>query len=136
MTYRWKKAMAMNSQQARDILLRYRPGSSDDTDPEVKEALAFAEQNAELATWLKTHHEFQNRTKATYRSLPVPEGLREQIVSERKVQRGVFTTTARVALASLVTVLILVGASIVMKQSAAPDDQFANFRSRMVKSPK
>ena len=41
----------MNNKQAREILLSYRPGRDDTSDPQIAEALRLLDQDPELASW-------------------------------------------------------------------------------------
>lgn len=124
----------MNSDKAREVLLRYRPGTSDDADPEVCAALDRAAQDPELASWLESHAQFQQAAQKKYRDIPVPAGVKEQILSERKVRHHVFTSPKRVALAVLVTILIVAGLGYFPLMESTPDNMFANYRMRMVKT--
>jgi len=45
----------MNHNEAKDILLLYRPGTADVADPQIAEALALAQRDAELARWFGEH---------------------------------------------------------------------------------
>lgn len=119
----------MNSQQAKEILLLYRPGLND--DPEMAAALAVAKTDAELERWLGEHMASQEALRAKFRQIPVPEGLKEQILSERQAhttlsfRRGVLVTASILAVIALSAVLL----SILRPH---PEKSFANFRSRMV----
>jgi hypothetical protein len=54
----------MNRDQAKEILLRYRPGRDDATDPQVAEALMLVDWDPELARWF----EQQQRADAAIRA--------------------------------------------------------------------
>jgi hypothetical protein len=78
----------MNRQDARDILLRYRHHhAADAEDPQVADALAFAKTDAELSEWLEMHAARQFVLREKFRQIQVPEGLREQIISEHAASR-------------------------------------------------
>src|SRR3954449_8521602 len=74
----------MNSQEAKQILLLYRPGTADEQDPEFTEALAVTKHDAELARWLEEQVAIRKTLRARFQEIPVPAGLKEQILSERK----------------------------------------------------
>lgn len=76
----------MDSQQARQILELYRPGV-DDADPQFAEALALSRRDPELRRWLEEHLAVQRAIADKMREIPVPAGLRDQIVAERKIVR-------------------------------------------------
>ena len=74
----------MNSRHAKEILVLYRPATADREEPEVAAALALAERDPELGRWLQDHCETQAALRARFKQIPVPEGLKEQILSERR----------------------------------------------------
>ena len=73
----------MNRDEAKTILLLYRPGTADADDPQIAEALALAKQDPELARWLEEHCARQEALRAKFRQITVPAGLKEQIISEQ-----------------------------------------------------
>lgn len=75
----------MNSEQAKEILMRYRPGTADATDPEFAEALAEVRRNEELGHWFEKHCLAQEALRVAFKKIPVPEGFQAQIISERPV---------------------------------------------------
>jgi len=75
----------MNRQQVRQVLSLYRPGTADANDPDFADALRACESNPELKLWFKAHCESCQALRARFKEIPVPEGLREQIIAERKI---------------------------------------------------
>ncbi len=98
----------MNRDEAKTILLRYRPGSADADDPEIAGALALARQDAELTQWLVGHCARQEALRAGFRRITAPAGLKEQIISEEAargiigIRRWRMILTAAAAVAALV----------------------------------
>jgi hypothetical protein len=123
----------MTREEARSALLLYRPGMNDAADPEIAAALALAKQDAELSRWLDQHCAQQEILRAKIRQIPVPAGLKEQIISERPAfTRQRFTRRAVVLALASVSVM-LIGYWAAMVWHAAPrDDTFAVYRGRMV----
>jgi hypothetical protein len=121
----------MNNSEAKEVLLLYRPGTSDREDPEFAEALALAQRDPELAHWFEEHCAFQEALRLKFRQIPVPEGLREQIVSERKVQNSLplRRKTAVVALALAMAVLLGVGTKFYLRPHE--DKTLTGLRNRM-----
>src|SRR5580765_8582945 len=122
----------MNSTEAKEILMLYRPGRADAQDPEFAEALALAGSDPELGRWLEEHCAIQNAFQTKFRQIPVPEGLKEQILSERKAHTA-FNGKQKLALAAVcgICLLLLAGiATIVLRSSE--DATFANFQIRMI----
>src|SRR5436190_735159 len=76
----------LTNQEAKEALLLYRPGISDARDAEFVEALACARKDPELERWFQEHCAVQGVLRDKFRQIAVPEGLKEQILSERQVQ--------------------------------------------------
>ena len=75
----------MTNPEAKEILKLYRPNSADAADPAFTEALALCESDAELKSWFENHCALYAALRAKFRQIAVPEGLKEQIVAERRV---------------------------------------------------
>lgn len=122
----------MTSRQAKEILLLYRPGSADREDPEFAQALALTEQDPELGRWFADHCALQDALRAKFRQIPVPDGLKEQILSERKAQTAL-PAKRKLALVAACGVFILLLAGLSFWFLRPHEDKtFANFSSRMV----
>ena len=65
----------MNSSEAREILLLYRPGTGDAADPQMAEALERARQDPELGRWFENHRTFQKAMRAGFQQIEVPAHL-------------------------------------------------------------
>jgi hypothetical protein len=76
----------VTNEQAREILILFRSGPEDAADAELAEALAVTEQDLEMAHWFEEHCAWQLAVRANFRQIPVPEGLKERILSERNVK--------------------------------------------------
>ena len=76
----------MTNEQAREILILFRHGQEDADDAEFVEALAVAKEDFELAHWFEEHCALQLAVRAYFRQIPIPEGLKERILSERNVK--------------------------------------------------
>ena len=70
----------MDKEHAREILLAYRPGTQDDIEPDVAEALDLAERDADLHEWLKEQTAFHQAVRTQLRSLSVPLELKGAIL--------------------------------------------------------
>lgn len=77
----------MRSEEAKQILLLYRPGSADDQDPQVARALDLAREDPELSCWFHQHCAFQERVRAKLRQIKVPKHLKQALLARRKVVR-------------------------------------------------
>jgi len=124
----------MNRQQAQEILLLYRPGTADAQDPDFAAALALAQKDRELVRWLQEQSLVQHALRAKFRQIPVPEGLKEQILSERKAHTSL-PLKRRLILSAVCGVCILLLAAVILPLPRSREDKsFANFRSRMVRT--
>ncbi len=124
----------MNSDQAREILLLYRPGTADRDDPEFAEALALAKHEPGLGRWFEEHCALHEAVRAKFRQLPVPEGLKEQILSERKAHLNLrFQRKAALLATAVATVVLLIGLAVAYLHTG-DNKAFAGFRNRMIKT--
>jgi hypothetical protein len=69
------------------MLLLYRPDTDKD-DPEFTEALQQTRNDPELKGWFEQHCAMQKALFTSFDHISVPEGLKEQILSERKAHVG------------------------------------------------
>jgi uncharacterized membrane protein YbaN (DUF454 family) len=74
----------MDSNQARQVLALYRPGTADATDPDVVEALAQTRQDSDLRDWYMQHCAFQKAVRARFQEIAIPEGLAERILTGQR----------------------------------------------------
>jgi hypothetical protein len=77
----------MTREQAKDILLLYRPGTRDAEEPEVVEAMAVVLEDTALRRWFEQHCTFQAATRARFREIQVPESLKSALFARRKGAR-------------------------------------------------
>jgi uncharacterized membrane protein YbaN (DUF454 family) len=77
----------VNVQDAKKILLRWRPGHGDLRDPEVSEALELARHEPALQQWLDKQRSFQRAVEQSFREVPVPPDLRRQLLAQRRISR-------------------------------------------------
>jgi hypothetical protein len=121
--------------QAKQILLAYRPWTNDAQDPEIAAALAECRQDTELAKWFENHCAVQNEIRARFRAIPVPAGLREQIVSEYKsrIVNVWWRQPAVLAAAAVLTMLLAIGSLwLTTPHPPKQDVSFAAYRNRMM----
>jgi len=124
----------VNRQQAQEILRIYRPGTADAQDPDFAAALALARKDPELDNWLQQQSLVQDALRSKFRQIPIPEGLKEQILSERKVQTSLPLKRKIVLSAVCAACILLLAAVILPLLRSREDNSFANFQSRMVKT--
>ena len=123
----------MTSQEAKEVLLLYRPGISDPTQVEFVEALACARNDLELDRWFQEHCAFQTVLRNKFIEIPVPEGLKEQILSERQVEAAPPAKRTALVAALCILIVFLLGGIGLHFSNQREDTTFANFQSRMVR---
>lgn len=121
----------MNRDEAKDILLLYRPGMADEQDPEIAQALEVARRDPELGRWFENHCQFQQAMRAKFREIGVPEHLKAALLAEPKVIRpqAWWRQPAWIAVAAAIVLLAVL---FPLHPRPAAHDRFANFREMMV----
>lgn len=132
----------MNSQEAKEMLLLFRPAVDHD-DPEFAEAVALAKSDPELAEWFQQHCAFQNAAASAFGDIRVPDGLKEQILSERKAHLTL--SSRRRALVAVCSLGVIAVAGFFTFRTLVPpspsrDYSFNNFHdgmmSKIIRYPK
>ncbi|HWC61395.1 MAG TPA: hypothetical protein VHC44_17005 [Verrucomicrobiae bacterium] len=120
----------MTNEQAKQILQLYRPGTADATDPAFAEALEACERDAELKQWFSNHCALYAAIRSKLKKIPVPEGLKEQIIAERQVHR---TPVWQKAVLTAGAVAVAVMAVMFLNPYFGPSEphDFAAYRSYM-----
>jgi hypothetical protein len=123
----------MNRDDAKNILLLYRPGTADAADPQVAEALSLVKQEPELARWLDEYRIRQEVLRAKFRQIQAPAGLKEQIISEQSAREKIIVwrrNTMLLAVAAAMVVLLALTTFWLRPQ--INDNSLALYRDRMV----
>ncbi len=127
----------MTTQQAKQILLAFRPWANDANDPEMAEALALSRENPELAQWLETHCETQTALRNSFKKIAPPAAVKEQIISEHNasLRQTWWRRPAVVATLALIVIFVAIGSILMPHISRGPQlTAFETFRTRMVNS--
>ncbi len=122
----------MNHDEAKTVLLLYRPGPADAGDPQIAEALALAQRDPQLAEWLKEHCARQEALRAKFRQITAPAGLKEQIISEQAAQEKIIHWRRNAIFAVAAVIVALVALAPHWLPHGPKDDTLAILRSRMV----
>lgn len=121
----------MNPQEAKQILLLYRPGTADAEDPEVVTAMEVARRDLALARWFQEHCAFQQAMRAKLRQIAVPPHLKAALLARRKIVPLPVWRRNPVWLAAAAALVLLLGiAGLWLKPRSS--SRFANFQARMV----
>ncbi|HTY87163.1 MAG TPA: hypothetical protein VMB80_06835 [Candidatus Acidoferrum sp.] len=121
----------MTRDEAKAVLLLYRPGRAEGDDPEIAAALALARQDPELARWLDEHCARQAALRSAFRQITAPAGLKEQIVSEQlaRAKPAVFRHRLMFAGAAL-AVALAIAIPLWLARGGGADD-YSTWRNRM-----
>jgi hypothetical protein len=108
----------------------YRPGVDDADDPLVAEALAQSRRDPELARWLEQQQAVDAALGRKFKQIPVPAGLEQEILSERKITRPSIWGRQPALLAAAAAAIVLAAvASYWWRQPASQG--FASYRQTM-----
>lgn len=121
----------MNRDEAKDILLLYRPNTVDAGDPQIAEALALAKRDPELALWLEQYSARQEALREKFRRIPVPADLKEQIISEQAAQAKIISFPRNLALATATAIAALIILTLFWFRPHPKDDTFAVYQNQM-----
>jgi hypothetical protein len=120
--------------QARQTLLLFRPGTADERDASFNEARELAKTDPELARWFADHCEAYLALRGKFQSIPVPPGLKEQILAERNIRQPSFQRYWAPLFAMAAVVAVLVGISAGFWPFHDMPDRYAAYRKRMTES--
>lgn len=125
----------MNRDEAKQILLLYRPGTADADDPEVAAALALAKDDPELSRWLAEHNARQTALREKFRQIPVLAGLKEQIVSEQAAKTKAASLRGRLvgaaAVAAILVSLLMLAYTFLPHSGERMANTLGNYKSQM-----
>jgi len=120
----------VSPEQAKEVLLRYRPGSSDEKDPEVADALCVTKADSDLSRWFREHNAFQRNLQASLRSITPPASLKQAILAQQKVIQPRPWWRSPILMAAAAMVVLLLAIAPLWNQREAPN-RFADFAARM-----
>jgi hypothetical protein len=121
----------VNHDEAKMLLLCYRPGTTDAEDPQVAEALALAERDPELKEWLAVHCTRESVVREKFRQIAAPAGLKEQIISEQAAHDRMNRWRKKFAPMALAALVLLMALCTFWYYRPVPDDTLAIYQSRM-----
>lgn len=123
----------MTRDEAKIILLRCRPGTKDEEEPEVREALALADSDVELSRWFAEETGRQQLLRKTLRKINAPAGLMEQIISEHAAKERMMKNRRQfVQIAVTMGIIIFAGIlGFFWQSSRQPGNTLATFQNEM-----
>ena len=125
----------MNTAEAKEILLLYRPGTIETAEPRMAEALELAQRDPELGRWFDEHRAFQKAMRAKFQQIEVPAHLKSSILIRGTASPGIVSPRpwwrSPLWLPATAMILLLVGAFSVWLRPHRPD-RFADYEARMV----
>ena len=120
----------MTPEKAKTILLRRKPGSPP-ADEETRQALAMAAEDPRLRHWLASQEQFLGSMQEALRGIQPPPGLRDEILSRRKIVKPRWRK--RFVLLAAAAAIVLFSLGFFFWQRFPTEEQtFARFQSRMV----
>src|SRR5580704_16728924 len=122
----------MDKREARELFCAYRPGTSDDQDPRMAEALQMAQRDEELAKWFAGYRSFNAAMRSKLKEIPVPADLKQKILLAEAGRRGKIVPLKNwlVPLAAAAAIVLLAFGTWYF---LAPVNKFADYRERVVK---
>jgi hypothetical protein len=123
----------VNVNEAKTILLLYRPGTPDAEDPQIATARGLAKMDPELARWLEAHCARQFVIGEKFRQITVPAGLKEQIISEQAASEKARLWRPKYMLAMAAALVLLFGMlAFFWLPKRGSDDTLAIYQNQMV----
>jgi len=116
----------------KDILLRSRPWVKSQEEDE-KDAAKTTENDPALARFHQQQQEFNARVHDELAGIPVPNGLRDQILARKTIVRVPTSSWSAKPLLALAAALVLLGVGFFYWTRPQEDLSVAGFRYRMVK---
>jgi len=122
----------VNNQQAKEILALYRPGTADAEDPFFAEALQRCDREPELKRWFDEHCTVYTAIRARFKQIAVPEGLKQQILSECTARAKIIWWQRPELLAVAAAIALLMGLAVFWLRTPRPgEDTFGHYSTRM-----
>src|SRR6185369_7847394 len=112
---RAKKTNGMNRDEAKKILLLYRPGRAEERDAEIGQALEQVERDPDLRRWFEQTSRFHEAFAEKLQQIPVPAELKEAILAKRRIVRPIWWQQP-VWLAAAAAIVILLSLAAVWLQ--------------------
>ena len=123
----------MNNEEAKFLLQGYRPNGSDAQDPQFVEALEQVKRNPGLEQWFRQQQAVDSAISEKVCSLPVPPGLKDDILAGRKTLRPVSRWTRRTTLTALAACVLALLGLVALFMTSSDRQDFTRYREDMVR---
>ncbi len=124
----------MNSQEAKETLALFRPGTADEVDPSFQQARQLANTDPELGGWFEQHCQAYLALRGKFQAIPIPPDLRERILAEGKIRRPFLQRNWGPLLAVAAVVALLIGIETGIWPIHGAADRFSAYRKRMTET--
>jgi hypothetical protein len=122
----------VNCQEAKKILLLYRPGDREPRDVEFEEALELTRRDPELGRWFEQHKRFQEAMQAKFRQIEPPAHLKEALLAEQKIVRLPTRSRSTPAWLIAAAAVLMLLALLRFWPKTSPPDRFEDYQAMMV----
>jgi hypothetical protein len=120
----------VNKEEAKRILVGYRPGFTEVRDPEVAEALKTVRRHPDLQLWLQEQTAFHELISTELRRIQPPPDLKEKILAQHNVVVPLWHRPALLLQAACFAAALIIAA--LWGHSRSEEEGFANFQKRML----
>jgi hypothetical protein len=131
----------VDSRQAREILVLYRPGTTDAADPQMAAALDQVKLDPGLAAWFEQHCAVHQAIRAKLKTVSVPANLKREIIISRDDHPRITHFGRIIPLPPAAKILLAAAAVVVITAiawfqfNARPaENTFSRFADRMARS--
>lgn len=121
----------MNREEAKQVLLLYRPGLARQESPEMEQALEMAAHDPDLAQWFQEHRQFQEAMQDKLRQITPPPYLKDAILARPKIVPLPRMRFAPAWLAAAAAIVLFLALFPLRPRTTAPD-RFADYAAMMV----
>jgi len=122
----------MTREEAKKILALHRPGVMEEAHPQMAEALELVRHDPELAAWFEQQGAIFQAIRAKLKAVPVPQGLRRQIIVEHAANKRPLPFANRMLLTAAIAVLLVLTAIVWFRFKPNSEITFDGYRSRVV----
>ncbi|MGA2555870.1 MAG: hypothetical protein ABSG04_06300 [Verrucomicrobiota bacterium] len=124
----------MSSDEAKETLALFRPGTADELDPSFQQARQFAKTDPKLAGWFEQHCQAYLALRGKFQAIPIPPDLQERILAEGRIRRPFFQRNWGPLLAVAAVVALLIGIETGFWPIHGAADRYSAYRKRMTET--